>query len=598
MSVAAGARGPLEEYSNRLREHESRVSHYERLHIRIGNIRLLLAFAAGLLLWLSVRHHFLSLWWLTIPVALFAILVPFHSRVLRARTRAERAATVYRKGIERILDRWNGSGQTGERFAESAHVYANDLDLFGRGSMFELLSTARTHMGENTLARWLLSPADTDTIRARHLSISELSEKLDLREDLAVLGDVSRIGVHPEALLEWAEERQQIPEWLRFLASLSAAGAIITACLWGVTGLATPFVFVVAAEGCTAYWLRKWIRSVVDGTEQAFEDLDLFSAVLLRLERENFVAFPLRDLKTSLLSHNIPGSQAIGHLRTIMQFIDSRHNQIVRLLDVPMMYSAQVALAAERWRKSHGAAVRAWLRAIGEFEALISVAAYSYEHPDDPFPEFSAEEACFCSEELGHPLIPAKNCVRNNVRICGDARVLLVSGSNMSGKSTLLRAVGINAVLAMAGAPVRARRLRLKPVQVGASIRINDSLQEGSSRFYSEITRLRTLLDLTGQNLTLLFLLDELLQGTNSADRRIGAEGIVRGFLKRGAIGIISTHDLALTDLGTSLRAHIRNMHFQDDLENGIMRFDYTLRDGIVTKSNGVELMRSVGLEV
>jgi DNA mismatch repair ATPase MutS len=236
-------------------------------------------------------------------------------------------------------------------------------------------------------------------------------------------------------------------------------------------------------------------------------------------------------------------------------------------------------------------------------EALLSLAAYSFEHPADPFPEFADGTASFSSDEIGHPLVPAALCVRNDVTISGETKVLLVSGSNMSGKSTLMRAIGINVVLAMAGAPVRARRLKLTPLQVGASIRVNDSLREGSSRFYAEITRLRQILDLAGGDSAcgdqpLLFLLDELLQGTNSKDRRIGAEGVVRALVNRGAIGLVSTHDLALTDIGGSVEGHLRNVHFQDELANGKMTFDYKLREGVVTKSNGLGLMRSIGLEV
>jgi DNA mismatch repair ATPase MutS len=246
--------------------------------------------------------------------------------------------------------------------------------------------------------------------------------------------------------------------------------------------------------------------------------------------------------------------------------------------------------------------VGSWLDVTGEIEALLSLATYSYEHPDDPFPEFVDAQAntaaSFVGEDLGHPLIPASRCVRNSVRICGKTRVLLVSGSNMSGKSTLLRAVGINTVLAMAGAPVRARRLQLTPLQVGASIRVNDSLHEGNSRFYAEIQRLRQIYELAGHQPALLFLLDELLQGTNSHDRRMGAEGIVRAFVELGAIGLISTHDLALTDIGGLAEGTLKNVHFQDEIENGRMKFDFTLRDGVVTKSNGLELMRSIGLKV
>lgn len=271
---------------------------------------------------------------------------------------------------------------------------------------------------------------------------------------------------------------------------------------------------------------------------------------------------------------------------------------IVGLLDIPLMYSVHVAFAADRWRSDHGHAVRRWLEAIGEIEALISLGTYSYEHPADPFPEFTEGAARFESEEIGHPLVPAGRCVRNSVRLCGDTRVLLVSGSNMSGKSTLLRTVGINTVLAMAGAPVRAQRLRLTSLHVGASIRINDSLQEGSSRFYAEITRLRKLFDLADRDLPLLFLLDELLQGTNSNDRRIGAEGVLHAFLDRGAIGMVSTHDLALAEIGGPLDGHVHNVHFQEEFEDERIHFDYKLREGIVTKSNGLALMRSIGLDV
>jgi DNA mismatch repair ATPase MutS len=262
------------------------------------------------------------------------------------------------------------------------------------------------------------------------------------------------------------------------------------------------------------------------------------------------------------------------------------------------LYSLHVALAAERWRHTHGKVIRQWVAALGEFEALSSLAGYSYEHPQDPFPELIEGTAAFTAVALGHPLIAAAKCVRNSVSLAGTTRMLLVSGSNMSGKSTLLRTVGINTVLAMAGAPVRAQSLQLTPLQVGASIRVNDSLHEGSSRFYAEITRLRAIYALLEQQPSLLFLLDELLQGTNSKDRLIGAEGIVRAFVAGGAVGLVSTHDLALTSIGGLPAGTLRNVHFQDDLSEGQMRFDFTLRDGIVTKSNGIELMRAIGLKV
>jgi hypothetical protein len=590
---------PSEEYVQRLKLREGRIAAFEKLHIRLGNVRLLVALAAGLIGWLSFGRHVLSALWLLATGIAFVALVAYHSRVLKARTHAERAAAVYRRGLARIEDRWAGTGQSSERFVGPHHIYAADLDLFGKASLFELLSTARTSMGEDTLARWLLSPSTIKQILERHVAVTELRGQLDLREELAVLGEDVGAGVHPDALMKWAESPNRMkPHWIWPLAAALAAVAIVALAAWFIWGTASPLVVVIVAEAVIWYRLRHQVDDVLHGTEHALRDLDLLSSVLARVEGQAFHAPRLLELQRQLASHQVPGSRAIARLRTIGGLIESRDNVILRVLDVPLMYSVQVAFATERWRKAHGGAVRTWLNVAGEIEALISLAAYSYEHPADPFPEFTGTSACFEAEQLAHPLIPAGNCVRNNVSLGSETRVLLVSGSNMSGKSTLLRAVGINTVLALAGAPVRAHRLRLAPLQAAASIRVNDSLQEGSSRFYAEITRLRQIFDLATGNLPLLFLLDELLQGTNSKDRRIGAEGIVRTFLGRGAIGLVSTHDLALTDIGGPLNGHLHNVHFQDELENGRMRFDYKLQEGVVTKSNGLELMRLIGLDV
>jgi len=590
---------PSAKYVQRRTARQSRVAHYETVHIRLGNGRLLLAVLMMFMVWASFRGHYFSPWWLAAPVAAFACIAAYHSRILRARELAQRAAAFYEKGLARVEDRWAGLGETGERFDDPHHVYAADLDLFGKGSLFQLLSTARTRMGEDTLARWLLSPSRVEQIRERHAAVSELRDQLNLREDLAVLGEDVGVGVHPDVLLKWAESLNLMkPLWIRWLSPVLAALAVAAAVVWAVWGMATPLALIVVIEAVLTYWLKKPLEEVLHGTEHAFRDLELLSGVLARVEAQTFQAPLLHRLQRDFLSYGVPSSQAIARLRTLVDLINSRHNIFVRIIDAPLMYSVQVAFAAERWRNAHGSALRLWTDAIGQMEALFSLATYSFEHPSDSFPLFIEGAASFDAEELGHPLVPATTCVRNNVSICGETRVLLVSGSNMSGKSTLLRAVGMNVVLAMAGAPVRARRLRLTPLHVGASIRINDSLREGSSRFYAEITRLRQIFDFAAGNPPLLFLLDELLQGTNSKDRRIGAEGIVRALVNRGAIGLVSTHDLALTDIGGSVEGHLHNVHFQDELENGRMTFDYKLREGIVTKSNGLALMRSIGLEV
>jgi MutS-like protein len=593
---------PSEEYSQRQQAREATVIHLEKVHRSMGNLRLLLVILALFLAWFSLYRHTVSSWWLLLPAAAFVAVASHHAKILRKKSFAERAADFYRKGLARIEDRWIGNDQQAPRSDAATSLYASDLDLFGAGSLFELLSQARTCMGEDTLARWLLSPSSVSEITERHAAIAELRSRLGLREDMAILGEDGeklKTGVHPKDLLQWAEQPTQLKQQsLRWTAPLLAILAIAGAIVWGETGIKTPFFFVLIVEAFIAFSLKDQLDKIFAGTDRALADLELLSSLLARLEREPFTSSRLLLLKQQLSSHTIPGSKAIARLKTIVQYIDSRDNIFIRLFDKPLLYSVQVAFAAEAWRRAHGQAVSAWLSAVGEIEALLSIAAYSYEHPADPFPEFVEGQPTFQAEELGHPLLPVAKCVRNNVSISGHTRALLISGSNMSGKSTLMRAVGINTVLAMAGAPVRAQRLQLTPLHVAASILVNDSLQEGSSRFYAEITRLRHICDLADERLPVLFLLDELLQGTNSKDRLIGAEAVVGELIDSGAIGIISTHDLALTDMQRSGEGRLRNMHLQDEIEDGRMKFDFKLRDGVVTKSNGIELMRLIGLKV
>jgi len=550
--------------------------------------------------WLSFAREVLSPWWLSLPLLAFLTLVIFHSRVIQSRERMDRAAAFYERGLARVCDRWAGTGETGDRFVDASHPYAEDLDLFGRGSLFELVCTARTRAGEETLASWLLAPAEPGEVRERQAAVEELRTRLDLREDLAVLGIEVRAGVHPESLAAWGSAPPMLDSpVMRIAACALGALAGVTLCMWAGFGLARVwFLAALALEALFFFKVRPAVRRTEHAVEPAGRDLALLSGVLERLERERFTSPRLKGLSAKLGAAGHPASRQISRLRLLIDLLDAQRNPLFAPIAFVLLWSTQFAFAIEAWRKRSGPFVAPWLSAVGEFEALSALAGYAYEHPKDPFPELNENELCFRGEALGHPLLPEAGCVRNDVSLGDELRVMIVSGSNMSGKSTLLRTVGTNAVLAMAGAPVRARRLVLSPVVVGASIRIHDSLQSGSSRFYAEITRLRKLVDLTGKSLPLLFLVDELLHGTNSHDRRIGAEAIVKGLVDRGALGLVTTHDLALSHIADALALRAANVHFQDHIENGKLVFDYRLHPGIVQKSNALELMRSIGLEV
>jgi MutS domain V len=596
---------PRAEYSKRLEAHLTIVKAKELNHRRFGNFKLAVIALGFLVVWLSLHSGLFSAYWIAAPVALYVVLAILHGLTLRAQKRAESAAAFYQRGIARIEDRWTGNGSAGDRFRDPKHVYSEDLDIFGAGCLFELLSTARLPMGEEFLARWLKSGSPVPDILERQNVIADLREKLDLREQLAMLGEDLRVRLDPSSLCAWAEDTNLLPTgpW-RIVAAVLTAAFGVALLYYLFTAKIAAVLVVVLFEAAIYRWLKLRAARVSDGIGTNGEGLILFADILQRLEDEKFSSPRLQGFAARLKRDGAPASQAIRQLARIGYWIDARGGLIAKMLELPALYTVQVGLAAESWRRKYGRSLRAWVEITGEMEALISLAAYSYEHPADPFPVFVEDagaantQPVFDGDELGHPLIAAAKCVRNSVRLNVETRVMLVSGSNMSGKSTFLRTAGINAVLAMAGAPVRAKSLRLTPVNLGSSIRRVDSLQENRSSFYTEILRIRDVFELTEGSAPVFFLFDELMEGTNSNDRKIGAEGLFRALLERRAIGIVTTHDLALTEITGALSSVVRNVHFQDYVEDGKMRFDHKLRDGVVAKSNALELMRLIGLKV
>ncbi len=591
---------PRAEYTRQADQCRGAARRWRRNERLLSHLRLAV-FLAGLAIgWFVFGSHQLSGIWIVPPVVGFLVLLIVHDRVIQLRRRSDRTLDFFERGLARLDDRWAGTGNVGEKFADLDHPYADDLDVFGHGSLFELICTTRTAAGEALLADWLLAPGAGEVVRARQLAVAELAPRVELRRDLSLLGEDIGGQVSSASLLDWGSAPTKLP-WpgLRLAATLLSllSGAGLLA--WIVTAAgAIPFLFFLTLQGAFALLLRSRVRPVLASVVAPSHDLAVLSGLLHRLEQEPVSSPRLVELRTTLDTDGVAPSRRIAELRRLVDLLDARGNQFFAPIGALLLWGTQIALALERWRRTCGASLGPWIEAASEIEAICSLASYAYEHPDDVFPEILDEGPHFEGLQLGHPLIPSQSCVLNDVSLGGQRRALMMSGSNMSGKSTMLRTVGCNSVLALAGAPVRARSLRISPLQVAASIRISDSLQRGASHFFAEITRLRLVVDLTDRALPVLFLLDEVLHGTNSHDRRIGAEAAVRGLIERGALGIVTTHDLALARIAEELAPRIENVHFEDHIEDGRMCFDYRLRPGVVTKSNAIALMRSVGLDV
>jgi len=569
---------------------------------------------------MAISQEMFGAGWIFVPVILFVAVAILHERTVRARARAGRAARFYSRGLERLEDRWAGQGEAGARFVDDHHPYASDLDLFGSGSLFERLCVARSPAGQETLAAWLTAAADPPEIRLRQQAVLELRAEVSLRENLFVATDEVGSAIDSSALREWAVRRRALPAGPPRFAALALAILTSLAVLLSIPSVlrmlissthpemavavsesARPWLFgtmivLLLSEGLLAAYLRAATLDAVGAIERSSDQLSLLATILKCIEGKSFQSPMLAGIQQSLRGNGKPASERIAALVKIVDLLESRRNPFFAPFGALLLWTTNLAFSIERWRAENGPDAGRWLDAVGSFEALSSLASFAYERPDAVLPEILEGMTNFKASGLGHPLLPPSRVIRNDVALGPDIHLLIVSGSNMSGKSTMLRTIGTNGVLALAGSLVCARSMSISRLRIGASIRLHDSLQEGTSRFYAEISRLRQVVDLASG--PLLFLLDEILHGTNSHDRRIGAEAILRTLVEAGAIGLVTTHDLALARIGDSLGGGVINVHFEDHLEDGKMVFDYRMQPGVVDKSNALELMRAVGLKV
>jgi len=580
------------QYEARLKSRQRRVERCRRAERRLARLRRTIAYPVILYVVFDP-----TLGAVLIPLAM--VLIPLavaQARCVRLWRKASRAVAFYAAGIDRVNDNWIGHGDAGWRYLQAAgasdHLYADDLDIFGRGSVFELLGTARTTLGRDALAQWLKQPATIDCLQARQVAVNELRDELDLRETLSVV-ELDSKNIWPESIERWARVEPllgntlwrivgQILAWLLF-------GAVVWTFLRGATS-PTPWIAFASAMGAESVFYFSRRRSAAAVARQVGRAGLTLSAVVRISVPLRSHAFQSPRLKELLDNLDVWRGRTRPHwLRAYALLFQ---NAAIHLLAV------QFYPALDHWRRAHGDETNLSCHVIGELEALLAIASYAYEHGDDPFPELVDQGAFFDGQGLRHPLIPASTCVKNDVRLDDTIRLMIVSGSNMSGKSTLLRTVGANVVLAMIGAPVCAETLRISPLSVCTAMRFRDSLLDGNSYFSASVQRLKRIIDELDGNRPLLFLFDEMLSGTNSGDRYAGAEAVLRKLLDGGAIGMITTHDLALTQLARPLGPAVVNAHCEHQLVEGKMAFDYRLRRGVVKKSNAVTLMRLLGLEL
>ncbi|WP_446742971.1 MutS-related protein [Silvibacterium acidisoli] len=590
---------PRAEYQQRLASLEA-----ETVRLQLGDRRYVIAkiiacviqFAAAV--WL-VRYDRAHLYLCLILLIAFIVIFFLHEKLLRKKRLQERVSRFYARGLARVNGQWAGTGSAGDRFLDPEHPYARDLDLFGAGGLFELLCSARTRSGEETLAAWLLHPASAQEAEARQQAITELAPMLDFREKLVIAGEDLTHSGHSQSFAAWAESNERFnPMFARVIAPALTVVWLLSLIAWwlkdwGAAALAMSFINLAFN-----YRYRTQVAHSLAPMEEATSELGLLAAIFKLLEQQSFTSEKLRSLQQRLSAAGCCPSRALAVLEKRVDWLESNDNWFVKIIAPFVFWAPQWIGAIENWRTRYGASVRDWLLVIGEFEALSSLSTFAFENPGYVFATFAPEGPRLEIESFTHPLLPREKAVANDLRLDARLQMLLISGPNMAGKSTFMRGIGVNVVLAMAGASVAARRMELSPLSVTASICILDSLQGGLSRFYAEIMRLKKIDDLSHEAVPVLFLLDELLSGTNSHDRRVATASLLRSLISRGAIGLVTTHDLALTRIAEEMNGSAANYHFGDTFKDGQLHFDYRLTPGVVQTTNALELMRSIGIDV
>ncbi len=534
----------------------------------------------------------------------FLILLKKHQSVRRERDVAHQLAFINQDEAAR-LKRQYLRPETGELFANPTHYYAGDLDVFGKHSLFRLLNRTHTYEGQKRLAGWLSAPSGPDAVRLRQEAAAELNPQIEWRQRVEALAYVEEtVGRSPDVLVNWATaDVSPLPAYLniiRFLFPVITLGIFIAWLLGYVPG-----VIVLLALAVHGMVLSQTAGRAKELSEQTFEisaALRAFRELFKEAEQVKGNTIRLRAIRETLTTDRMGASDAIGQLSRLTEGLNYRRNPYFALLfGIATLWDIHYLFRLERWRQHHGATIGRWFEALGELEALNSLSGFAYAHPSYATPDITDEQLLLDITSAVHPLLPPERSVANSLKLEGSGKTMLITGSNMSGKSTFLRTVGANVVLALAGAVVSAERFWCSPVRVFTSMRTQDSLEESTSSFYAELKRLQTLIGLSKQAgkqpIPVLYFLDEILKGTNSADRHRGAEALIRQLHQTTASGFVSTHDLELGQL-TDADGFVRNYHFQSDLHNSELQFDYKLRDGICQSFNASQLMQAIGIEM
>lgn len=592
---------PENHYTERLSLTEGQLQQVKKQIFRISMLRLALFIAGIAGLYFFFNQTTLLIICICLTFLPLFILVKIHNRFFIRKEWLETQARIIQEELQALSGDYS-SFEDGKEYVNPEHPYSFDLDIFGRRSLFQSINRTCTFFGKNRLAEWLQNHLHKKTsIEKRQEMIREISEHTLFREQFRVAGLVH----HGQS-----SDAEKIQAWSQSPAQYLHAGWV-KAFIWGVPVI-NSLLLITSLAGWTSFsWLGlsfgiflvlsfgiiKRATYIQETYGKQLKSLNGYARLIALAKAENWKSAGMQELMERFNLNGQSPIQALQQLSKELDRLDLRNNQFLYvLLEGSIFFQLQEIVRIERWKARYGQHISKWLETVGELDALCSLGTFAYNHPQYTYPELTEKPFCFLATQMGHPLMPASQCVKNDATIPSRPFFLIITGANMAGKSTYLRTIGVNYLLACIGAPVCCERLKLHPNQLITSLRTSDSLSDNESYFFAELKRLKRIIDLLNQGQQLFIILDEILKGTNSMDKQKGSFDLIRQFMQLKANGIIATHDLLLGSLIKQFPEEIRNYCFEADIKENELTFSYKLREGVAQNMNACFLMKKMGI--
>ena len=592
---------PENHYTERLSLTAGQLQQVKKQIFRISMLRLALFIAGIAGLYFFFNQTTLLIICICLTFLPLFILVKIHNRFFIRKEWLETQARIIQEELQALSGDYS-SFEDGKEYVNPEHPYSFDLDIFGRRSLFQSINRTCTFFGKNRLAKWLQNHLHEKTsIEKRQEMVREISEHTLFREQFRVAGLVH----HGQS-----SDGEKIQAWSQSPAQYLHAGWV-KSFIWGIPVI-NSLLLITSLAGWTSFsWLGlsfgiflvlsfgiiKRATYIQETYGKQLKSLNGYARLIALAKAENWKSAGMQELMERFSLNGQSPVQALQQLSKELDRLDLRNNQFLYvLLEGSIFFQLQEIVRIERWKVRYGQHISEWLETVGELDTLCSLGTFAYNHPQYTYPELTEKPFCFLATQMGHPLMPASQCVKNDATIPSRPFFLIITGANMAGKSTYLRTIGVNYLLACIGAPVCCERLKLHPNQLITSLRTSDSLSDNESYFFAELKRLKRIIDLLNQGKQLFIILDEILKGTNSMDKQKGSFDLIRQFMQLKANGIIATHDLLLGSLIKQFPEEIRNYCFEADIKENELTFSYKLREGVAQNMNACFLMKKMGI--